>query len=282
MGRQTSKDIEVAKLRTRALIKILMQAVGCANPNQFGAWINRESEKLGWPDTQSSNKWYHLIDGKLKKPPVDALRKLNQLFPYADQLYYDGPANLWRALWGDVRDPNALWPLCRTRFFDNAPLVDEITYEIEAESLNERTFRETIRAFEGQLIAAKACKYPFSLNHLTEAIALYRLHKAINCLAASDVDGVGAYRCVQLCLNDLEIRSQLNEFDGYYIVRDELVEMEIRRLTTEQSYFEAVGIQKNQVMLYAMDPLSWIDNDRRLNNLNLGWNPTVVPQGCDG
>ncbi|BEU19997.1 hypothetical protein [Paraburkholderia sp. 22B1P] len=255
-----------------------MQAVGCTNPNQFGAWINRESERLGWPDTQSSNKWYHLIAGKLKKPPADALRKLSQLFPHADKLFNDGPANLWRALWGDVRDPNTLWPLCRSRFFDYAPLVDEITYEIEAEFFNERTFHETIRMFEWHLIAAMKCKLPLTLNHLTEAIALYRLHQAINCLAVSDVDGVGAYRCIQHCLSDLEIRSQLNEFDGYHIVRDELVKMEVCRLTTEQSYFESVGIQRHDVLMYAMDPLSWIDDGARWKSLNLDWAPASAEE----
>jgi len=277
MRHQNSKDIEFIKLRTRALIKTLMQTVGCTNPNQFGAWINRESERLGWPDTQSSNKWYHLLKDDLKRPPVDVLRILGQLFPNAENLYHDGPANLWRALWGDARDPNALWPLCRTRLHDDGPWCSETIWnEVEANiGFLQTTFRETIREFEGQLLFSTACKNNLTLNHLTEAIALYRLHQTINCLAISDIDGVGAYRCVHICLSDLEIQFQLNRFDGYHIVRDELVKMEIDRLTTEQSYFESVGIQRHQMMLYAMDPLQWINDDTRWNSLNLDWAPAV-------
>lgn len=279
MGRQSSKDIEIAKLRTRALIKTLMDEARRDNPNQFGAWINRESERLGWPDTQSSNKWYQLMDGKLKKPPVDVLHMLSQLFPHAEKLYHDGPSNLWRALWGDARDPNVLWPLCRTRFSDDGPWHKETTWnEIEAKFVNERTFHETIREFEGQLLLAIAYNEYLTFNHLTEAIALYRLHQAINSLAVSDVDGVGAYRCVRLCLAGCVVKLFLDRFDGYNFVRDELVNMEVCRLTTEQSYFESVGIQRHEVLMYAMDPLSWIDDDRRWKSLNLDWAPASAQE----
>lgn len=276
MGRQTSKDIEITKLRTRALIKTLMDAARCDNPNQFGAWINRESEKLGWPDTQSSNKWYQLMDGKLKKPPADVLRMLSQLFPHSEKLYHDGPSNLWRALWGDARDPNVLWPLCRTRFSDDGPWHKETTWnEIEAKFVNERTFHETIREFEGQLLLAIAYNQYLNFNYLTEAVALYRLHQAINSLAVSDVDGIGAYRCVRICLSDCAIKYFLDRYDGYNFIRDELVNMEVCRLTTEQSYFSSVGIQRHQALMYAMDPLSWIDDETRWKSLNLDWAPNT-------
>jgi hypothetical protein len=256
-----------------------MDAARCDNPNQFGAWINSQSERLGWPDTQSSNKWYQLMDGRLKKPPVDVLRMLSQLFPHAEKLYHDGPSNLWRALWGDARDPNVLWPLCRTRFSDDGPWHKETTWnEIEEKFVNERTFHETIREFEGQLLLAIACNQYLTFNHLTEAIALYRLHQAINCLAASDVDGVGAYRCVRLCLAGCVVKLFLDRFDGYKFVRDELVNMEVCRLTTERSYFESVGIHRHEVLMYAMDPLSRIDDETRWESLNLDWAPNIEPE----
>jgi hypothetical protein len=274
MGLRTAKEIEVVKLRTRSLITALMERIGCANPHQFGAWINRESERLGWPDTQSSNKWYHLLDGKLKKHPVEVVSMLSQLFPDAEQLYHDGPAGLWRALWGDARDPSVLWPLCRTRFSNFGPWFDAPDWkEIEADFLNERTFGETLREFEGELLFAMAHGESLTLNHLTEAISLYRLHQVTNCLAVSDIDGVGAYRCIRHCLDDIEIWSQLNSYDGFYFVRDELVDMEIGRLTSERSYLESVGIQKHHAMLYADDPLPWIDSDVRWSTLNLDGAP---------
>jgi hypothetical protein len=208
VSHQSAKDLEVVKLRTRALLSTLIRKTECTNPNQFGDWVNRESENLGWPDTQTSNKWYHLLKGKLKKPPLDVVSMLCQLFPDAEELYHDGPANLWRALWGDASDPTVLWPLCRTRFSNMGPWNNDETWrELEAEHLDERTFGETLRAFEGELLWAEVYKEPLTLRHLTEAIALYRLHHTINRLAVSDVDGSGAYRCVWRCLGDSDIGS---------------------------------------------------------------------------
>jgi hypothetical protein len=274
MGHLTTKDIEISKLRTRVLLKILMDAALCRNLNQFGAWINRESEKLGWPDTQSSNKWYQLMEGRLKKPPVDVVRMLNQIFPYAEALFHDGPSNLWKALWGDSRDPHVLWPLCRTRFSDNGPWHNKIAWRgIETQSVSERTFHETIREFEGQLLLAVAYDQCLTLNHLAEAVALYRLHHEINCLAVSDIDGIGAYRCIRICLTQPSIRYQLEWFDAYDFIRDELVNLEVSRLTTERSYFKSVGIEPHQLLSYAINPLSWIDDETRWRSLNLDWSP---------
>jgi hypothetical protein len=295
MAPHSTKDLEVVKLRTRALIATLIRKTECTNPNQFGDWVNRESEKLGWPDTQTSNKWYQLLKGRLKKPPLDVVSMLCKLFPDAEELYHDGPANLWRALWGDASDPTVLWPLCRTRFCDAGPWHDEMTWrDIEADFLNERTFGETLRVFEGELLWAQVYKEPLTLRHLTEAIALYRLHRTINRLAVSEVNGVGAYRCIWHCLNDLEIWSELNSYrcpkskrrapqssldddepSAFGLIRDELVEMEIHRLTTERTYLASVGIQRHQIMLYADDPLPWMVAHVRWDNLNLEGAPTT-------
>lgn len=268
------------------MISVLMDRAECPNPNQFGAWINKESEKLGWKDTQHSNKWYKLIDGKLTHPPVKAVQMLNQLFHDAERLYNDGPANLWRALWGNATDPAVLWPLCRTRIDSNGPWFDETTWEgIEANSINERTFRETIREFEGELLLAKAYDEVLSLNHLTEAIALYRLHQATNSLARSDIDGIGAYRCIRHCLDDPWVYWELTSFDGFRLIHDQLVEMEIGRLTTERSYAASIGIDPGRVEWYADDPLSYIEDGTRWDHLNLDWAPaasTIAQAGAAG
>ncbi|RQR26991.1 hypothetical protein DIE23_28460 [Burkholderia sp. Bp9143] len=57
--------------------------------------------------------------------------------------------------------------------------------------------------------------------------------------------------------------------------------MEVCRLTTEQSYFESVGIQRHEVLTYAMDPLSWIDDDTRWKSLNLDWAPNTEAEPED-
>lgn len=183
MQPKSSHDVDIIRLRTRGMLNVLMRRIGCANINQFGAWVNRESERLGWKDTQSSNKWYKLDEGEFTYRPTKPIQMLSQLFRDAEHIYEDGPANLWRSLWGNAADPTVLWPLCRTRFSSDGPWLDEITWEqIEAEFLNERTFRATIREFEGELLLALEYGEPLTLNHLTEAIALYRLHQATNCL----------------------------------------------------------------------------------------------------
>jgi hypothetical protein len=253
-----------------------MRMAKCPNTHQFGAWINKESEQLGWGDTQDSNKWRKLIDGELTYPPVKSVQMLSRLFHDAERLYNDGPANLWRALWGNAADPTVLWSLCRTRLDSEGPWLPEIIWEeIEASSLRERTFRETIREFEGELLLAKAYGEFLNLNHLTEAIALYRLHQATNSLARSDIDGVGAYRCIRHCLDDPSIFLELESFDGFRFIHNELVEMEIGRLTTERSYCSSVGIDTDQAEWYADAPLSYIDDGTRWDCLELDWAPAA-------
>ncbi|MGF6983446.1 hypothetical protein QFZ99_002923 [Paraburkholderia atlantica] len=254
------------------MMTVLMEKTACQNLNQFGARVNNESERLGWNDTQQSNKWYKLTNGSLTKRPDKPIAMLDQLFHCAEQVYEDGPANLWRALWGDATNPAVLWPLCRTRIDSNGPWLDDISWkEIEAKLCDEKPFCEAIREFEGELLLAMAYDQPLSLNHLTESIALYRLHQTTNCLARSDVDGVGAYRCIRLCLDDPGIASKLTNYSALNVVRVELIEMEIGRLTRERSYLASVGVQRHQIELYAKDPLPWIDDNARWDALNLDW-----------
>ncbi|MFL9855115.1 hypothetical protein PQR72_05160 [Paraburkholderia madseniana] len=264
MDCQSFKDIEIIKLRTRTMLMMLMQFLKCTNVNQFGAWVNRRSERLGWPDTQSSNKWYHLIDGKIKRAPVGAVRMLDQLFGCAEKYYDDGPSNLWRALWGDTRDQNVLWKLCRTRICTSGNWTDDSKWSyIESNATKEKAFRQTLFDFEADLFFATESGTTLRLRHLTEAVALYRLHRALNRLAVSDVDGVGAYRCVIHCLETDEISSELKSYGAYDIVRSELEAIEHDRLTTEQAYFASVGIDRHSVVKYARNPLPFFDNEAR-------------------
>ncbi|MDE1181488.1 hypothetical protein [Paraburkholderia sp.] len=272
MDYRSFKDTEIAKVRTRTMLVMLMQFLRCANVNQFGAWVNARSERLGWPDTQYSNKWYQLFDGKIKRPPVGVVRMLEQLFGRAEKYYHDGPANLWRALWGDARDSNILWKLCRTRIERDSNWTDDFSWRyIEAKSTKEKTFRQTLFDFEVDLLCAieSPSGVELTLRHLTEAVALYRLHRALNHLAVSDVDGVGAYRCVVCCLEDNEISSKLRDYGAYDFVRSELEALEYDRLTTEQLYLASVGIERHEVLEYARNPLQFIDNEARWKALGL-------------
>ncbi|SAK41867.1 hypothetical protein AWB79_00499 [Caballeronia hypogeia] len=260
------------KLQTRTLIRVLTKRIGRKNVNQFGDWVNCESVRLGWKDTQSSNKWAKLDSGKFKNPPVKPIQMLSQLFDDAESVYINGPANLWQALWGDATDPNVLWPLCRTRFASCGPWIDEPTWEaIKSEYNDERTFLETMRAFEGELLFALKCKEPITLNHLTESIALYRLHQITNTLTVSNVDGVGAYRCIRHCLDDVHLWHELHSYGAFRLINDELIDMEINRLAAERSYRTSIGIDRHLIQMYADDPLPWIEDDDRWRMLNFPW-----------
>lgn len=252
-----------------------MHRKGFVKINQLAAWINTESEKLGWTDTQTSNKWYKLDNGDFIFHPAGPIEMLGQLFDDAELIFENGPANLWRALWGNAFDPSVLWPLCRTRFSSEGPWLDDAAWrKVETTSLKERTFYETIREFEGEILIALAHREPLTLNHLTEAVALYRLHQTINSLAVSHVDGIGAYRCVQHCLNATGIFHELNSYDGFFLVRDELENMEKKRLDLEDSYRASIGLAKHEAPLYANASLSWITDADRWDALDLDWAPS--------
>ncbi|MDR5803493.1 hypothetical protein [Caballeronia sp. LZ001] len=260
------------KLQTRTLIRFLMKRIGCENVNQFGIWVNCESVRLGWKDTHNSNKWRKLDDGDFIRPPVKLVQMLGQLFDDAAHIYINGPANLWQSLWGDATDPNVLWPLCRTRFSNYGPWLDETTWEaIQSELCNERTFYETIRAFEGELLLAIAYEEPLTLNHLTEAIALYRLHQITNTLTVSNVDGAGAYRCIQICLGNKGVYRELQSYLAFDFIHAELVKMERRRLVAERSYRLSIGIEQNLIDKYVENPLACIEEDDRWRKLDFDW-----------
>jgi hypothetical protein len=253
-----------------------MHKKGFVKINQLAAWINRESERLGWTDTQTSNKWYKLDNGDFKNYPARPIEMLGQLFNDAKLIFEDGPANLWRALWGDAVDPSVLWPLCRTRICSDGPWLDDAEWKVaEATSVSPRTFHQTIREFEGELLLALCYREPLSLNHLTEAIALYRLHQTINSLAVSDVDGIGLYRCIQYCLEATGIFHELSDYGGYDLVRNELMSMELKRLDEDRAYRASIGIAEHEVADYASAPLSWITDDDRWDTLDLDWAPAT-------
>lgn len=190
------------KMRAVALMRELARRVGVENPDQFAGWFDKHTGM----DTQASGKWRLNFIGDRPLSPQQ-LQLLSRLDGDVARLHSDGPADLWQALWGDVRE---LWPLCRTRFSNVGPMLDDRTWsEIEEEFVDEKTYGAALREFEGELLLADAYGEPLTLRYLTEAIALYRLHQHMNSIAPSDVDGVGTYRSVCMCLDDTAVRNEL-------------------------------------------------------------------------
>jgi hypothetical protein len=78
-------------------------------------------------------------------------------------------------------------------------------------------------------------------------------------------------------LNDPCVFLELDSFDGFTLIRDELVEIEIGRLIAERSYCSSIGIDTHQAEWYASTPLSYVDDGARWDCLNLDWAPAALP-----
>lgn len=264
MARPTRTATEQLRGRMRAvaLMRELARRVGAENPHQFAGWFD---ERTGM-DTQASGKWRLNFTGDRPLSPQQ-LQLLSRLDADVARLHSDGPADLWRALWGDVHE---LWPLSRRRFCIHGPTWDDrIWSAIEDEFTDEMLFGCTIREFEGDLLLADAYHESLTLRHLTEAIVLYRLHQHMNSLAPSDVDGGGLYRCLRMCLDDADVLCKLNQMGIYDYVADELADMELGRLNNEKSYRASVAT--DNIDGYIKDPLAFVSDDTRWKALRFAW-----------
>ncbi|MEM4988467.1 hypothetical protein V8G57_13805 [Collimonas sp. H4R21] len=251
-----STDPEI--VRTVALLRLVAQRLGVSSRFKFGVAIDAALSDLGRVSHTQSGHWYGYIDGlrPLSRSRDKLLDSLCELFPDAADLYQEGPADLWRAMWGD---PGVLWQLCRTRVSNHGSWDDDAIWsQIESGFIKEKTVGDALCEFEKNLLRVNANDESLTLRHLTEAVALYRLHQFLNSVAPSGLNGVGAYRCVSICLDDVNIWWELHQLGVFHSVRDMLTEIEIGRLSRERSYRLAVGIESHQIALYADDPLSWI------------------------
>lgn len=264
MARPTRTTVEQLRGRMRAvaLMRELAKRVGAANPHQFAEWFDDRTSM----NTQASGKWRLNFNGKQPLSPQQ-LQLLSRLDGDVLHLHSNGPADLWRALWGDACE---LWLLCRSRFDNDGPMLDDrIWSAIEGEFENEKPFGSALREFEGELLLADAYREPLTLRHLTEAIAFYRLHQHMNSLAPSDVDGDGLYRCVHMCLDDSDVLYKLSLLGIYADVVSELEDMEFCRLRRDKSYRTIIAT--DDLADYVGNPRAFVTDDSRWESLNFDW-----------
>ena len=217
MARPARSEAEQLRggMRAAALMNALAWRVGAENPHQFAKCFDQRTGM----ETQSSRKWRLNFSGD-KPLSRQQLQFLSRFDADADRLYQVGPADLWQAMWGDVRD---LWRLCRTRLTSCGPALDEQTWSAIADvAAVEKTFGEVLAEFEGELLLAEAYGEPLTLRHLTEAVVLYRLHRETNALIPLGIDGDGACRDVRLCLDDENVAAELRRLGILNGVRKEL------------------------------------------------------------
>lgn len=166
--------------RSKALVHMLRDRMG--ETSVYGFAGRYDGLMQGASNTQDSKKWRPVFSGK---QPLTArtLASLSELFPDAAQLHQDGPADLWRAMWGTLEESRA----------------------VVADDLNAwRSFDVALAEFEADLLLAESYTEPLTLQHLAKAVALHRLHHDL-----LGLDGGGTCRCVRRCLDDENVQAAL-------------------------------------------------------------------------
>gem|GEM_PF-2325925 len=257
-------------MRTVALMQELARRVGADNPNQFARWFDEQADAT----TQESGKWRHNFNGNrpLSGQQLNWLSKRPE-FEDVQAAYRAGPSDLWLAMWSDHKD---LWPLCRTRYCTAGPSLDGCIWQALAPDdwgNDERGYCEAMREFEGELLLAEAYAEPLELRHLTEAIALYRIHHFVNSIAPTKIDGSGAYRCVRMCTDNFALLLQLEALGVYELLVSELVAHEAAQLEISRTYRAAIPVTDFQIDRYLAQPQAAIPESQRWQSLQLDWAP---------
>lgn len=268
----------------------LMRRTGSANPNQFAQWFDEATASWTFEDaqgrgpgeeikqvtaTREQKKWYRIARGQ-QSLSEKALAQLARLFPDARQYFLEGPERLWEALWGPI---HRLWDVCGVVFHDvpfepDRGIESDITFVTTYVGPTLK-FEESLYNFERALLLRpyEDHENEFQLRDLSDSIAMYRLHQAVNALARTD--GVGAYRCVRACMDAVELWDQFDAFNTfssfcvYEAINRELTEMEIHRLINEPSYRNSVGIGDGDIEEYAKWPRFFCSNKQRMEILRI-------------
>ncbi len=179
--------------RSKALVHILRDRMG--ETSVYGFAGRYDGLMQGTSNTQESKKWRPVFNGK---QPLTArtLASLSELFPDAPQLHQDGPANLWRAMWGTLEESRA----------------------VVADDLNAwQSFDVALAEFEADLLLAENFGEPLTVQYLAKAIALHRLHHDL-----LGLDGTGTRRCIRRCLDDENVQAALRRIAILEEVRADL------------------------------------------------------------
>ncbi|BEP34639.1 hypothetical protein GmRootV59_16120 [Variovorax sp. V59] len=204
-------------MRAAAAMRELARRIGASNPHQFAGRF----DAITGMRTQTSGKWRQCFTGE-KALSVQQLRLLSCMDADAITLHDAGPCDLWLALWGE---PGALWQLCRTRLDSDGPMIEDTKWsEVADGCMQARSFEATLAEFEAELLLAEAYGQPLTLRHLTETVALFRLHGALSALAVMVADSQGLARCLQACFTDAAVHSDLTRLGVVDGVGQELAE----------------------------------------------------------
>lgn len=264
------------RLRTKALLNELSLRVRMPFPDTFAKWFDQEMITKGLynrANTAESNRWVGSFKGHIALQN-EQLDLLHELFSDAQDLYHNGPSNLWDVLWGE---PDQLWKSCKTRVDANAHFMNDKSWnEALSKYGNQYDICEALRVFEGEIILATETDYhdlPF--GYFIEALALYRLHTHAISLFKINSDGIGAYRSLFQCISNGDIKIRLLLLGIFLDIRDELIRMEIIKLQSYPDYCEKAGLRyppsDDAARKYASDPLAIHPNSERWDDLKFDW-----------
>lgn len=215
MARPARSDSERRQggMRAAALLHILAARVGAENPHQFAAHFDDTVGML----TQQSGKWRPNFGGE---KPLSAQQRmlLARLDADADLLHENGPAELWKAMWGRL---------------------DELQSILSGELKQWRTLDVVLAEFEADLLLAEHERAPLALAHLAKAIALYRLHQEVEAIVPLGLDGEGICRCVRLCLDNDQVQQELSYLGVKQTVDAELTSWIVSRPDMEVAWAPA-------------------------------------------
>lgn len=199
MARPARSDSETRQggMRAAALLHVLAARMGAKNPYQFAA---RFDDNVGML-TRQSGKWRLNFNGT--KPLSAHQRKLlTCLYADADTLHEDGPAGLWRAMWGRLA---------------------ELQLMLSSELKEWQTLGMVLAEFEADLLLAEHDHAPLTLEQLVKTIALYRLHQELEHIVPLGLDGDGICRCLRLCLDNDQVQRELSHLGVQQAVNAELM-----------------------------------------------------------
>lgn len=265
------------RMRTVALVRELMRRSDFDNPNRFARWFDEQMRRRhpgrAW-ETASSGKWRKNFVGQTVLTE-EQLSLLAELFPDVRRFYRDGPERLWAALWCPEEE---LWSVCRQQVleyegqpgdscqvFSGVELAfDESLYNVECSLLMQMQYAE-----DG--IGSGAAP---TLRDLADALALWRMHQRLNAIAKTE--GVGAYRCVQMCLATPVVRGRLHELGVLDDLFAYVVNVEAGRIAHDPAYRNSVAKacfgrvdQELDATEYALDPFRFCSVAKRMADLRI-------------
>lgn len=245
------------RVRTVAALNELLVRVSCAvNANQFSRWFDgtmRQRHPLRPWETEESGKWRKNFAGSVALA-AEAVAHLEELFPddryysvvdhprrgreiqveyperrsdcrqSVSELFADGPARLWQALWGHEGALLKLWDLYP---------MDGRTWGPNA------NFAEVVAELEMKLWCDSRCDAGIEAEDLGRAIALYRLERAG--IAGEPADGIALYQCIRLAM--AELSPWFRSLDIWDDLATYVIGIELDRVWSEPDYVSAIEAQ---------------------------------------